>query len=167
MSVYQDPDSQKERLIIVASLPGGASNVEFTLVGGCSSAGTSTARITYTWPKLAYDIDAIFAKQVLEKKMAAYHPKILALKKNLQDCRDTIDSTPKGVMELSLPIPVQTASDSITIKGGKQDDGTILLIVELMAFQTMYTVKKVIKSLSLKQFSHVCLLYTSTVNLFQ
>ena len=44
MEVYLDPDTNSEMLIILASLPGGVTHVEFSLVG--SGPGSSTDRIT-------------------------------------------------------------------------------------------------------------------------
>ena len=117
IEVYEDHETQNNKVIIVASLPGGVTDVEFSLVG--SGPGTSTARITYSWPKIAYDIEAIFAKSIKVGSMPPCHPKILALKMGLQNNRNSVDDLPQGVMELTLPIPVQTTASSISRTGGK------------------------------------------------
>lgn len=139
MEVYRDPDTSNEMLIIFASLLGGVTVAEFSLVG--SGPGTSTARITYSWPKIASNIEGVFAKKIAAG-MPACHPKILALKNGLASTRNCIDETPQGYMELALPIPVQTNADTIFISGGKTEDGGRFLLVELTAYQTSYTVKK-------------------------
>jgi hypothetical protein len=44
MEVYRDPDTEKDKVIVVASLFGGTTDVEFTLLG--SGPGTTSAQIT-------------------------------------------------------------------------------------------------------------------------
>ena len=65
-----------------------------------------------------------------------------SLKAELRNNNESLDSTPKGEIELTLPIPVQTAASSICRSGGKKNDGSFILIVELMAYQNSYTVKQ-------------------------
>ncbi|KZS01517.1 Uncharacterized protein APZ42_001802, partial [Daphnia magna] len=72
----------------------------FSLVG--SGPGSSTARITYSWPKILFEIEAIFKKAITSSELRVCHPKIIALKNELKNNRDSIDSTPKGSMELTL-----------------------------------------------------------------
>ena len=114
MEVYDDPDTQNQKVIIVASLTGGSSEVEFSLVG--NGPGTSTARITSGWPKIAFKIEELLENNIKKKKLPISHLKILALKKGLQNTRDSIDEVPRGVIELNLPISVQTAAYSISRK---------------------------------------------------
>lgn len=45
MEVFQDPVTQNKKLIIVASLPGGATEGDFNLLG--AGPGSNIARITY------------------------------------------------------------------------------------------------------------------------
>lgn len=51
MEVYDNPDTQNQKVIIVGSLTGGASDVENSLFR--NRPGTSTARITSGWLKIA------------------------------------------------------------------------------------------------------------------
>lgn len=150
MTVYTDPITEKEKVCVIASLPGGATDVEFSVVG--SGPGTSTARITYSWPKTAFSIDEIFAKSIKEGTLTPCHPMILELKKELQNNRASVDAVPRGAMELTLPIPVQTDSDTISHSGGKKEDGTMLLIVQLLAFQNAYTVKNIDRKVKFEDF---------------
>ena len=62
MTVYKDPESLEEKLCVIASLPGGVSDVEFSLIG--SGPGSNTAKITYSWPPIVYDIPGIFNKDI-------------------------------------------------------------------------------------------------------
>jgi hypothetical protein len=90
-----------------------------------------------------YDIPGIFKKAIDEKQITSCHPLIIvSLKNEFNNHRDSIDSTPQGEMELILPISVQTAPTAISRAGGKTNDGTMIVIVELMAFHNSYTVKQ-------------------------
>jgi hypothetical protein len=77
-----------------------------------------------------------------QKKISYCHPLILSLKNDLKFHRDSIDSTPLGEIELTLPISVQTATTSIKHNGVISDDGTMVLVAHLMAYQNSYTVKQ-------------------------
>ncbi len=140
MTVYVDHLTEQEMVCVVATIPGGATNAEFSLIG--SGPGTSTALITYNWPRMSYEIESMFKKKIASGALGTWHPKILALKKELQQYRASIDSIPQGSIELTLPIPVQTSADSITRSGGRSSDGTTIVIVDLMAYQNCYTVKQ-------------------------
>ena len=76
------------------------------------------------------------------EKLPDCHPKILALKKCLQGNRNSIDETPTGVIELTLPRPIQTVANKIIRKGKKNLYGNIVIVVKLIAYQNAYTVKK-------------------------
>ncbi len=128
-------------MIVVACLPGGTEEAKFSLVG--LGPGTKAARIVYRWPKISFEFDELFAKQIKSEKITNYHPKIVALKKELHLNRERIDQTPMGSIELTLPISVQTAESSIERYGMRQkEDGSRVLIAELTAYQSMYTVKE-------------------------
>lgn len=140
MDVYVDPVTENEKVIVVASLNGGATDIHFSLIG--SGPGTISAQITYSWPKIAFDIEALFEKEIKEEKLPSCHPKIIGLKKCLQDNPKNIDEVPTGIINLTLPRAVQTASATISRRGKKSIDGSQLLIVELLAYENSYTVKE-------------------------
>jgi hypothetical protein len=71
MTVYKDPESLEEKLCVIASLPGGVSDVEFSLIG--SGPGSNTAKITYSWPPIVYDIPGIFNKDIDAKLISLHH----------------------------------------------------------------------------------------------
>lgn len=85
----------EEIVIVVASLPGESETdpVEFSLVG--AGPGTRLARIEYSWPSLVFDINTLFGIQGKDD-VTSYHPKIVALKKDLQATRDHIDEGEYG-----------------------------------------------------------------------
>ena len=64
------------------------------------------------------------------------------LKKGLQSNRSSIDKIPTGVMELKLPIAVQTVSSSIIRAGKRNEEGGTVVIFEMKAYQNLYTLKQ-------------------------
>ena len=58
-TVYHDPESEIDMVCVIVAVPGGATDVEFSLVG--SGPGSSTGLVTYDWPKIAFDMDRLFA----------------------------------------------------------------------------------------------------------
>ncbi|EFX72043.1 hypothetical protein DAPPUDRAFT_111162 [Daphnia pulex] len=140
MSVYKDPDTEEEKLCVLVTMPGGVSHVKFEVVG--TGPGSNVAKVTYDWPPISFDIPAIFKEEIDAKQIPSCHPLILSLKNDLQFHRDSIDSTPRGEIELTLPISVQTATSSIEHKGVTSNDGTMVLVAHLMAYQNSYTVKQ-------------------------
>ncbi len=139
MEVYRDPDTEKDKVIVVASLFGGTTDVEFTLLG--SGPGTTSAQITYKWAPHSFNIEELFAKAIKSQTIPSCHPKIVQLKKGLQKCRASKDDTPVGTIDLTLPIPVLTSENSISRPGRKNKDGVMIMIIELTAYESLYSVK--------------------------
>ena len=141
MEVYVDPTTENTKLVVVAALPGGATDGDFNLLG--AGPGSNIARITYQWPEVCYDVEKLFAKSIDDGTLPSCHPKILALKKGLQRARESVGVAPVGVINLNLPIPVLTSESTIIRKGEiDRDTGTLLLIIELTAYESAYTVQR-------------------------
>jgi hypothetical protein len=104
--------------IILFVLPIGATEVRFTLVG--SGLGSRLAIIDYLWPPIVFEIENLFAEEIKQGEFADFHPKIIALKEDLKFTREYLSEAPKGSIELALPIPVQTASNTIKRYGKKK-----------------------------------------------
>ena len=115
ISIYRDPVTQGEKVFLVVALPGGATDVEFTLVG--SGTGTSTLKVSFPWPKFSYDVEALLAKQI-KGGLSQLHPKILSHKAEVENNRDNVEHIPIGEILVTLPIPVQTSSSSYSFTGG-------------------------------------------------
>ena len=139
MPVYWDPTLMNNRVAVMVVLPGAAANVQFSLVG--NGVGSSSARVTFDWPHTAYNVHQFFKKDIDAGIMSKVDPLIVALEKELQNHRDSHELAPKCLMELTLPIPVQTAPNTITKWGRTKENGTQILIVKLTAYQSLYTVK--------------------------
>ena len=62
--------------------------------------------------------------------MTVNHPKIIALKLELEKNRQHIDVKPRGSMEISLPIPVKIDPNTVNYKLAKGTDGVIVLMAD-------------------------------------
>ena len=100
ISIYRDPVTQGEKVFLVY----------------CGT-GTSTAKVTFSWPKFAYDVEALLAKQI-KGGLSQLHPKILSHKAEVENNRDNVEHIPIGEILVTLPIPVQTSSSSYSFTGG-------------------------------------------------
>lgn len=138
MTTYSEPETGQEKLFLLISVPEGARNLEFSIVG--NGPGSMKAQVTYSWPSLTYDLDSIF-ERAFKTGLPTCHPKIMALKKELENHRDCVDEIPVGVIELSLPIPVQTAAESIKFQGGLKD-GHRIVMADLKAYAKPYLLKQ-------------------------
>ena len=147
-SVYKDPSSQKEFVSLIVSLPGRAEDVEFLLVG--SDPGSNLARITFSWPPVMYDIDDVLEIEALSTISDKDMARAAALKEDLQNNRHAIDVKPRGTIDVLLPIPVQTSISSYTHRGKKKSDGSLVVIADLMAYQTTYTVPQSARKVEFK-----------------
>ena len=112
MPVYWDPTVMNNRVAVMVVLPGAADHIQFFLVG--NGAGSSTARVIFDWSNTSYNIHDFFKKDIDAGNISKVDPLIFALEKELQNHRESHESSPKCVMELTLPISVQTAPNTIT-----------------------------------------------------
>ena len=127
-------------LFIAVALPSGVREIFFKLLG--TGPETNLAEIGYSWPEALYEVEALFAKALREKSMNLNHPKIVALKTELENHREHINSKPRGSIELTFPVSVKTDTDSITYKLGKGTNGEIVLMADLCTLQRAYTAIK-------------------------
>lgn len=97
--------------------------------------------IEYAWPPKTYEIEAFFEDEIKKGEIATCYPKILALKNDLKFTRQPKDQVPKGSIEIEIPIPFQTAANTVTRGGKTRKDGSQAILVKLIAHQTSYTVK--------------------------
>ena len=106
MTVYQDPDTEKKLLFMYVLLHGGVncSAVNFNLGEGN---GSTTATISYPCPKLGYNWNVMFESELEKKESLSFHPLVVAVKKELKNHRESVDSIPECKIQLNLPIPVK------------------------------------------------------------
>ena len=87
-----------------------------------------------------YTVNDMFKRWLDKKVIEPYHPKIVAVKKELENVRDSVEAEPKGVIEIDFPIQVQTDTSTVQKYGIAGADGTKIFMAELMAFQKAYTI---------------------------
>ena len=63
ISVFRDPETEEEKVCVVAALPGGVSNVEFFLIG--TGPGTNKTRITCSWPQLSLTLEESSVRKLI------------------------------------------------------------------------------------------------------
>lgn len=174
-SLYTDPDTQEKYVSIMAALPGGITDVEFSLVG--TDAGTTLARIEFSWPTHMHDLTPgtlqegfLIAEPTSEKSKTTSEeyaeisvatvdnsvaPKDMAKLISFQDVlkskRNSIDKAPKGTNDIVLPASVQTSIESYTLQVKKAKDGSLLLFADLMAYQGSNTVPRTKKRVTFLQ----------------
>ncbi|KAJ3110392.1 hypothetical protein HK098_000580, partial [Nowakowskiella sp. JEL0407] len=134
-AVYNDPETLNERVIIVAILPSGCTDVTFT-VGDDGN----VAFIHYTWPSVMYNTEEMFEKWLVTRKIECYHPKIVAISQELEKVRDSVEAAPEGVIRVQLPISVQKDTRTFVKNGFEKRDGSKVFMVELQAHQKSYAI---------------------------
>lgn len=134
--VYKDPNTQLDMVNLAIDLPGGAKNVQFDL----NNEGT-TCTITYNWPKVMYDFNDMFKKLLDDKTMEPTDPRIVSFKNGLQNVRTRIDVAPTASTTITLPIKVQTTSESFTKGGVTRPDGTLVMLAKFSGYAKDYNKK--------------------------
>lgn len=131
------PETETEKVLLVATLPGGAQNLKVELHD--DGVGVS---IKYFWPKIMYNVDDLFRKKLRMPGFHQYHPMILCFKNELAQVRKKIDVAPDGIIKVVLPVQVQTAIGSWEKWGEKREDGSQVVLASFSCFIKDY-VKKV------------------------
>ena len=86
---------------------------------------------SYSWSPIGFEIEALFQEEIDSDALPSCHPKILALTEDLKFTRENIGDVPRGAMEFTIPIPVQTAGYTLTRTGVLREDNSLALIVEM------------------------------------
>ncbi|KAJ6634577.1 hypothetical protein Bhyg_13151 [Pseudolycoriella hygida] len=134
--MYKDPDNQFENVVLAVLLPSGIRNVRVEL----NNDGMA-AIVKYVWPATMFNIEDLYKKSLSNNEINIFHPKVLCFKNALEKVRARVDASPEGVINVNLPIKVQTASDSWTKGGIKRDDGTHIAFAEFKGYIKDYNKK--------------------------
>ena len=130
ISIYKDPATLAERVCVAVTLPSGVKDVTFGLVG--SGPASSTARITYSWPEVMFNVEDLFKTKIKGNKMSVTHPIVLSLKSELENNRKNIQEEPRGSIQVTLSIPVQTNTEKIKCKAGQDEDGVLVVVANCL-----------------------------------
>lgn len=116
---YVCPDTENEKVLIVVSLPGGATDPDIALQDD-----GIWVFVKYAWSKTLFDVHDLFKPQLIAGEIQEYHPMPTSYKTGLSKVRKRIDLAPNGLIKVILPIKVQTTASSYKIWGIKRPDGT-------------------------------------------
>lgn len=130
------PDTEFEKVLVVVTLPGGAQDLKVELddLGGL-------IRVKYLWPKPMYTVDDIFKVQMDSRELTPTHPLAVAFKTGLSNVRKKIDAAPESMINVYLPMKVQTSVNSWKKWGIKRDDGCQTLIAVFTGYVKEYLKK--------------------------
>ncbi|KAJ6648088.1 hypothetical protein Bhyg_03313 [Pseudolycoriella hygida] len=137
-NTFNDPETQSEKVIIAMSIPGGATNVRLTV-----NTAFRVVTIKYLWPATLYTMQDLFKRQINSKRTTIYHPMISSLQSTLENVRQQIDDAPEAIVEVKLPIHVQSSTDSFEFWGVKRDDGTMAIVAIFKGYSKAYSIKVV------------------------
>ena len=72
MAVFKDPDTLIEIVTVCKTMPSGASNIKFSLLG--NGPASSQASISYTWPPVMFNLEELFETPINKNTMDPAHP---------------------------------------------------------------------------------------------
>lgn len=133
LSVYTDPESGKEKITLAMLMSSGTKSAKVFI-----SANGLKVIISQEWPKILTDVDQLFAPWLSKTGKERYHPKVLAMKKELEKYRGNIDEIPVNSIEVDLPFTVQNNKEKVIKDYCRGANGEIILFVELEAYETTY-----------------------------
>lgn len=133
---YVCPETENEKVLIVVSLPGGATDPDIALQDD-----GFWVLVKYTWSKTLFTVRDLFKPQLDDGEFQEYHPMPTAYKNGLYKVRKRIDLAPNGLIKVFLPIKVQTTASSYKIWGIKRPDGTNIALATFTGFTKEYVTK--------------------------
>lgn len=133
---YFSADNLFERVVVMVSLPGGASNVQIDL-----NDDGSCMLVKYVWPNASYAMDNLYQKKLQNKSISLQDPQVLAIERGLSKIRSTVDSAPASKIVINLPIKVQTEPSTWTKNGIMRTDGTQLIMADFKGHCKSYNKK--------------------------
>lgn len=134
--VYNDPDTNVQKCMVVVLLFHGVHSINFDFLES-TEGDEPTLKVTYHWPSLMYNVDAMFTKGNEEEMFVSkHHPKVLAVEKTVQQFRQNIEDAPVGHIEIKLPVHVQMDPSTWIKTFNKKSDGTIIVFSNFYASET-------------------------------
>lgn len=113
-------------------LPSGATQYDVTL-----SDDGRQLRVMFEWPASMYDMSNLFREELADG-VQPYHPKFIAHRAELKNVRATKIQRPKSWFIIRLPIVVQTDRASVKRTPRKREDGSKILVIELIGLPNEY-----------------------------
>jgi hypothetical protein len=137
VATYSEGDGlqMKEMVIITVLLPSGCNSCKFQ-VDPDGYQGT----LTYAWPNFLAHVEPLFQADLEDKKIANYHPMIVALKKTMTDHTDSVNKAPTTSVSIDFPIQVQPANEQIkkSVVSCKSS-GAMVFIAKLKGLESVFS----------------------------
>ncbi|CAK4070433.1 unnamed protein product [Aphanomyces euteiches] len=86
VATYRDPNSMQEMVIATICLPSGSNKLDFVV----DQSGLF-GLVKMDWPIIMSNVEDIFANEIKSKTITHYHPKVMALKEQLQRVASVIN----------------------------------------------------------------------------
>ena len=151
-AMWTDPITYEEKVTVLVVLPSGVNDGEVTVPA--STDGTDKVLISYSWSEGFVSMKTLFDKEIKKKAITETHPEVMAINDSLKNHRKTLDDIPTSIIEVKLPVRVQTAPKSYEhdVLINKLDGGNHLVTVcmRLTAFSTEYIVSSEKKKMKFK-----------------
>ena len=144
------PVTFEEKYTVLVVLPSGVSDGDVIIPA--RDDGTDEMSISYPWTDAFVNMDILYSKELAQNIYTSSHPEIMAMKESLRDVKKSIDDIPKSVINIKLPVKVQTSHQSyshdVIVTKLKEGNHLVTVRIRLTAFDTSYIVpsaKKKIK----------------------
>jgi hypothetical protein len=137
VGVYEDPDTNLEKVLVIINMFSGIKNLKFEL----SDDGMSLC-VVYDWPEAIYNVGELFKKKDGTAECPNFHPKYKAVEKIVKTSKISVEDKPHGKIKVALPIKVQNIPATWSKKLVKRSDEAIVAIIELSGFPKKYEVKE-------------------------
>lgn len=131
MSIFKKDKTLEEYIVIIVPLFSNVENVRFHV-----SADGLLGFIKFNWPKVTYEVRALFEKE----NPVESEPKILSLLEQLGKCRDSHVDVPESIVQVQFPFPIQTQpSNHILVGYNETSVGCKMLKIEVPAVRKYYS----------------------------
>ena len=152
IAMWTDPHTYEEKVTVLLVLPSGVNDGE--VVVPASIDGTEKLLVSYYWSEGFVNMKTMFDKDMKKGVLTATHPEVMAVNESLKNFRKNLDDIPTSIIEVKLPLKVQTAPKSYEhdVLVNKLCDGNhlVTLRVRLTAFSTEYIVSSDKKKMKIK-----------------
>lgn len=147
--VFTDPETKRDRCVVVLILYGGVSGINVDVIASVDGPG-QVLKVTYEWPSSMYDMTSMFKNQKGEMLTQISHPRVQAVEKALKNYRNNIEEAPIASFEVKLPIDVELDPETWSKIYSKKDDGGVIVFLEFNGIRKDYVIAKKEKFLKIE-----------------
>lgn len=148
--VYIDPETKKEKCLVVLMLCSGVKGLTVDVVMKGSEC-PQTLIVKYNWPATMCDMASLFRRD-RDGTMIAHDgdPMVQAVEKALRQFRENVEDSPVATIEVKLPVEVKQDPENWTKTFQKKDDGGLIVFLEFECIRNEYGIVKKEKFLQIE-----------------